>query len=332
MGFFKKKNVLQKNYNSGLVYVNPLKEEEFIFLYKKMIMNKYANSIIARIDGEDEFFKFGVGGEKKDKLLGISMNFKEVVLNALANRGDCLFFVGKYEFEGNFVYLNEEPRNGVFKSGDIELKIVKGYTFKGLFSNQALVDSAISLIYNAFNTLKSSMLNQNSLVLKKKGLNAFFQNANPMAINESQAEVEKQMASLINGDAVVIDKEDEFGFLTQKIDSLQEAIDFANGQLAIMLEIPVNELTGQQYTNTLGSKGAESIDKQKSDIKYQFILRAFIDMLNYFNLSFKFVNFTANERLTYLTDLSNLKKFETDQELVNSYTSLQKKLLQGLEV
>lgn len=333
--FFKKNKsntspVLPSNSRGELQF----SKDEFIDLYLRGILSNFIQKIIEPYKSESSLFSYGQGSSQALSILFYTSRIKDVLLDAfLSETGShCVRLL---EGEKNPFFLsvpNLKKEDKTVKIAGIDKEFDKVYSFSKGLANLEIVKLAIEMVYSNYSALFRALKNSESLLLKKSGFNHFFQGASPEATDTFKEESLKQLESILNGNVAIVDKEDEFGTFSVEVKALQESVDFARNEIAIFLGIPKNELTGEQYTNTLGSQGAENIDERKATKRYNWIRKNILEpFLAFMEVKYEILPLSIDEVLATITSLNQAVAGSQNEPTKKTLNELSEKILKGVE-
>lgn len=320
LDYFNKNKLVAMDREGKLTQLPNYPEKDFVYDTSFNLMANIAAKLVVKARGTDDVFKFSQPGLTKDKLIGISYNLHKIIIHTFLNTDKNGLFIARYaDKSGNSVYLPCEEKD--FKTQYPELRkkgfeITSGTTLLYPMTGMNAINQALSIVYDSILTIKSNILRSNFEVFKKKGLNAMYQNANPVIADKVDKMLNKQLTSIQNGQGVVIDADDDYGFLQHEVNDMKDKFDYVFNLVAVYLGLPVNEVTGQQYTSTLGSRGAESIDVQKAKAKYNFLWDIFKQALDDLGVEYMVVALTIDEAIGVAREVAAVKAYETNPAII----------------
>lgn len=322
--------------NSGEVNANlnwkAFTEEAFVESYACSLFSKLNNDICLPISGSNELLFSSGGGDfdgVPNKLVGNLDNLRRIVFGLFLAKGNVVVAQVKISASKNGYFISEKPLNDFATIGGKDFEILKTFTMEPVFAVPELLRVPIKVIYNNYKSLFVTAGAVTGVFLGKKGLNAIFQGASPHAMSEMLENAQKQFQNAMKAGSGVVDAEDKFFTFRMEVAQLRDAIDFARVELATLLGIPKNQLTGEQYTNTLGSAGAELIDERKyrrvlDEIREKYLF----PMLKHFQEEFSYEKFNQVEKFDLALAYGNATRMIGDPEILEL---LKQELLEVLE-
>lgn len=298
-------------------YYNNLSEADFVRLYLEQLLSSVAEKVAGAFAGEDRIFQFGANSDRQSNLLSSTVNLKEIALAILTCER---VFVSKWRetSTGSEIYLLNEGRTetGTRQWGATTLEFLEGWSFKGYFENIELLYLPLKLVYLNYRNLLTTGSVSGGVFLGKKGLNAILQGSNIESYDTAIEDARKQFNAMIDAKKGIIDADDEIMSFQVAVTNLADSVDFARTELSMLLDIPKNELTGEQYTSTLGTKGSEQVDERKFRRKLTFFREQYlIPMLKSFSIPFSYQRYTAQEKFELTQLYSSSLQYIVDADI-----------------